>query len=307
MSHCIIFLPGNQHQHQQQLHKCIEMKIVNFIELCIHFHRWILFGDLQDPYEEFFVGLIPQAQTKLSSYSMWQDTYFLRKAMLPSFFSSALATKILVIGKTINFIRICLSKLPKKTIKQSNKRADKRTSRLIGRKSMKELLTDSESGGGAVTSNSSKENMNSDDINDWLVSSDNIDDTTLQGLRYGGEEQLAEAVNRISHITDSKLLKLMEERCFHAVNSCLYLKFVTRFSIYTALLIFRFYLTEHLLALKKFLLLGQVINKEIKNSFIQHVFACHSDDDWSWGFYFGRGVFIFLGRLCYLFDGQCWK
>mmetsp|Transcript_3609 Transcript_3609/g.6859 ORF Transcript_3609/g.6859 Transcript_3609/m.6859 type:complete len:718 (-) Transcript_3609:13-2166(-) len=40
---------------------------------------------------------------------LWRDKYSLRQAMVPSFISKPLANKILVIGKSINFIRQCCS------------------------------------------------------------------------------------------------------------------------------------------------------------------------------------------------------
>lgn len=49
--------------------------------------------------------------------NIWRDTYVLQQNMLPSYFSHALAHKILLIGKSINFIRLCLQKMPRVTAK----------------------------------------------------------------------------------------------------------------------------------------------------------------------------------------------
>lgn len=68
----------------------------------------MLHGELFDQFEEFFVAV----RTGLKvGHSVWQDTYYLRAHMLPTFLSFALAQKILVIGKSLNFIRSCRQKL----------------------------------------------------------------------------------------------------------------------------------------------------------------------------------------------------
>lgn len=71
----------------------------------------MLYGELQDPHKEFFVVL----NTSTAVRNIWRETYILQGRMLPAYFSSALAQKILLIGKSINFIRLCLQKLPRVT------------------------------------------------------------------------------------------------------------------------------------------------------------------------------------------------
>lgn len=104
--------------------------------------RWVLHGELDDPHKEFFVGYnlypvhgssssssssgsgsaggsVPSnnaSQTKPihslnSSSNMWLDTYYMCPAMVPTFITPALADRALVIGKSINFIRLCIQKL----------------------------------------------------------------------------------------------------------------------------------------------------------------------------------------------------
>jgi len=58
-----------------------------------------------DPYLEFFVRYDPTCPVA----SLWQEAYHLRKAMLPSFISSEVASNIVLIGKSINFIRLCIT------------------------------------------------------------------------------------------------------------------------------------------------------------------------------------------------------
>lgn len=69
--------------------------------------RWLTVGELQDPYREFFVSSsqLDDSVFGQSYDKIWQEQYQLDKAMIPSFMSQALANKILLIGKSINFIR----------------------------------------------------------------------------------------------------------------------------------------------------------------------------------------------------------
>jgi hypothetical protein len=77
------------------------------------FFRWVLFGDLKDPYQEFFVSKrVGSTSVDETKFNIWLDAYHLRQSMLPAFLSLHLATKILVIGKSINFIRLCRAKRP---------------------------------------------------------------------------------------------------------------------------------------------------------------------------------------------------
>ncbi|KAI9270462.1 Spc98 family-domain-containing protein [Phascolomyces articulosus] len=63
--------------------------------------RWIYEGELDDPYQEFFVACDPS----VSEEELWQSKYTIRENMIPSFISSELAQKIFLIGKSLNFIR----------------------------------------------------------------------------------------------------------------------------------------------------------------------------------------------------------
>eukprot|EP00897_Mesotaenium_endlicherianum_P001160 jgi/Mesen1/11044/ME000099S10486 len=79
--------------------------------------RWVLEGDLRDPYSEFFVVADPG----VSSDNFWRLAYRqvppysspvsplarLQEDMVPSFISSDLAARILRTGKSINFLRKC--------------------------------------------------------------------------------------------------------------------------------------------------------------------------------------------------------
>ena len=66
--------------------------------------RWIVDGELEDPYNEFFI----QANNDVTGERLWHEKYHVRKEMLPSFIPMEQARKILAIGKNINFLReIC--------------------------------------------------------------------------------------------------------------------------------------------------------------------------------------------------------
>lgn len=65
---------------------------------------WMTEGELRDPYGEFFVcadGGVPMAD-------LWNRMYSLEIEMVPSFFPMELARKILLTGKSVNFIRLCM-------------------------------------------------------------------------------------------------------------------------------------------------------------------------------------------------------
>ena len=63
---------------------------------------WVLEGELDDLYKEFFIVSQP-----VKAESLWQEGYKIESSMLPSFISSTLACRILRTGKSINFLRVC--------------------------------------------------------------------------------------------------------------------------------------------------------------------------------------------------------
>ena len=64
--------------------------------------RWILDGTLEDPHGEFFVSSDPMVTDEAR---LWHEKYSIRKSMIPKFISLSLVKKILVTGKSINFLR----------------------------------------------------------------------------------------------------------------------------------------------------------------------------------------------------------
>lgn len=65
--------------------------------------RWVLYGELCDVQNEFFVCV----RQGVSETDMWRDRYYIRYDLLPSFLSAHLAVVIYRIGRTINFIKHC--------------------------------------------------------------------------------------------------------------------------------------------------------------------------------------------------------
>ncbi|CAH8513252.1 unnamed protein product [Schistosoma bovis] len=77
----------------------------NIASSLLHFiSQWIYDGHLDDPYQEFFV----ESDTSVKMDRLWYDKYNLRHNMIPRFITSSQANKILVTGKSINFlIHVC--------------------------------------------------------------------------------------------------------------------------------------------------------------------------------------------------------
>lgn len=98
-------------QHGDPFVKSLVRHILNLVARPIRviLDRWIYEGELDDLYNEFFVAV--DYDTKYDR--LWYEKYSIRKPMLPSFISMELGTKILNIGKSINFIRhVCQDRSP---------------------------------------------------------------------------------------------------------------------------------------------------------------------------------------------------
>jgi gamma-tubulin complex component 3 len=64
---------------------------------------WMIEGEINDPFNEFFVLTDPN----IPDDKLWKSKYTLNYIMIPSFLSNELAKKILQTGKAVNFIRRC--------------------------------------------------------------------------------------------------------------------------------------------------------------------------------------------------------
>jgi gamma-tubulin complex component 3 len=72
-------------------------------------NSWIFDGELVDHFSEFIVSCDLSSKPE----KLWRSKYKLRKAMVPCFVSEDLAKKILIIGKSINFLRqVCHDHTP---------------------------------------------------------------------------------------------------------------------------------------------------------------------------------------------------
>lgn len=73
--------------------------------VCIPFQamlsKWLLDGEIEDPHSEFFIEILPDA----GADRLWHDKYRLKEGALPNFIKKSLANKILVTGKSINYLR----------------------------------------------------------------------------------------------------------------------------------------------------------------------------------------------------------
>ncbi|XP_015219935.1 gamma-tubulin complex component 3 [Lepisosteus oculatus] len=89
--------------------------ILNFL------YRWIYDGELEDTYHEFFVASDPTVKTD----RLWHDKYTLRKSMIPSFITMDQARKVLLTGKSINFLhQVCHDRTTPGKITPAAKSAD---------------------------------------------------------------------------------------------------------------------------------------------------------------------------------------
>jgi len=62
--------------------------------------NWLNTGEINDVKSEFFIECL----TEVGPDRLWHDKYRVRTSMLPNFISTEMANKILVIGKSINFL-----------------------------------------------------------------------------------------------------------------------------------------------------------------------------------------------------------
>uniref|UniRef100_A0A8C2YVQ4 Tubulin gamma complex component 3 n=1 Tax=Cyclopterus lumpus TaxID=8103 RepID=A0A8C2YVQ4_CYCLU len=99
----------------QHILSLVSHPILNFL------YRWIYDGELEDTYHEFFVASDPNVKTD----RLWHDKYSLRKSMIPSFITMDQARKVLLIGKSINFLhQVCHDRTPPCKITPASTSAD---------------------------------------------------------------------------------------------------------------------------------------------------------------------------------------
>jgi gamma-tubulin complex component 3 len=84
---------------QQFISQLLEEVSAPFWEML---RRWVYEGELEDPYEEFFVG----CDDSVSEEEWWQRKYTFREGMLPSFISNTLAQKVRKIASA-DYVCLC--------------------------------------------------------------------------------------------------------------------------------------------------------------------------------------------------------
>ena len=71
--------------------------------LRVMLRRWVTTGELEDPHHELFI----QQDPTVPNEQLWGQRYSIREAMLPSFVPLETAVKLLKVGRSLNFIRVC--------------------------------------------------------------------------------------------------------------------------------------------------------------------------------------------------------
>ena len=185
-------LHGHKHYGNNSIRAIVE-RVMNTVCTPVYdmLSRWMLHGELHDPYEEFFVGY----RAGVTAANVWHDGYYLRMKMLPAFLAPALAHKVLLIGKTINFMRLAQSLMAPSAALASASSAGRRTA---DEKAIGDLQEN------AITGDNDKFLSNS-------AAAVAVAASAMESVMvYGREEQLAESILRVSADTDSRLLKLVE-------------------------------------------------------------------------------------------------
>ena len=96
---------ANAQQHgssmvQSLVRKLLHASCAPLFQLIQH---WLRQGDIHDTHSEFFIAV----DQSVPAIRLWTDKYRLRRSMLPSFIPLSVAEQILVVGKSVNFIRQC--------------------------------------------------------------------------------------------------------------------------------------------------------------------------------------------------------
>ncbi|XP_066140497.1 gamma-tubulin complex component 3 homolog isoform X1 [Euwallacea fornicatus] len=93
-------------QHGSKTAQEVAEKVLRAVckPLYIMLSRWLLDGEINDPYSEFFI----ETKHVVTAERLWHDKYIVRKSVVPSFINMEQAKRILATGKSINFLRqIC--------------------------------------------------------------------------------------------------------------------------------------------------------------------------------------------------------
>jgi gamma-tubulin complex component 3 len=162
--------------------------------------RWVLHGELYDPFNEFFICITATSKnfssdSIYSTFSLdvstadyvWHKYYTLNPSMLPPFLSLTLAKKILVVGKSINFIKVCSKyseRLQAATVNGTVKNeVSEKVTEMDGRDPMSTLINARQS-------------------------------ETLLSMSFGKESELEQTVYSIAQVIEATLLTMVQNK-FH--------------------------------------------------------------------------------------------
>ena len=73
------------------------------VPLIYFIKRWIYYGEVNDPYDEFFI----KENKKVPLEHLWRKKYHVNVDLLPKFLDGTLVDNILQTGKSVNFLRKC--------------------------------------------------------------------------------------------------------------------------------------------------------------------------------------------------------
>lgn len=100
-------------QHGDPFVQSLIQHILNMVAQPIYIGlvSWMYDGELEDMHDEFFVASDPTVKND----RLWHDKYSLRKSMIPNFITREQANRILLTGKSINYLRqVCQDRTPTK-------------------------------------------------------------------------------------------------------------------------------------------------------------------------------------------------
>lgn len=88
-----------------QLRRCLS-RVLNQVVLPIRkmLCRWIFYGEVDDPYKEFFISHSSCGSAAVATDLMWHEKYGINEQLLPDFIPAAEAKKILATGKAVNLL-----------------------------------------------------------------------------------------------------------------------------------------------------------------------------------------------------------
>ncbi|KAN0047476.1 hypothetical protein ACTA71_001858 [Dictyostelium dimigraforme] len=210
---------------------------------------WMFKGEINDPYQEFFIRQYESVQLEKT----WKEKFAIIAKLLPSFISLSLAKRILIIGKSINYMKqFCNNFKEDKNDRYYYYNQEEDEDEREEEEEEEEEEEDEDDNDEEKEEN--KENKGNNEINDkekeekierklLIRESKIIKEKTIE-LNYINKEVLQEIIELVSRQSSERLLKIVLNR-------------------------FKF--MNHVKALKKYLLLGQ-------GDFIQYLMDLIGED-----------------------------